>query len=232
MQNKHTLEGASSIDTVVLQNVQVQQNGIIRNEKGYLIGRLVSDCDYNSEHVKGLAKHTPEPNEVERIARAISQSVRMYCGKGQYDTLHDCQDAYLDGVDTAIGMMYLDLTGTPKSKGILAHLIQDRDSSYGRGYKQGKFDAEMDSEQDRDAKARGEWYLGKKIQAFGGDYIVVGVSRMIYDEDCEGEPEWKITHDVQEVAIAKEMEGDSFQKPSWHKAIALSHNIDLSEPKK
>ena len=82
--------------------------------------------------------------------------------------------------------------------------------------------------EDRDAKAREEWYLGKKIQAFGEDYIVVGVSRMIYDEDCEGEPEWKITHDVQEVAIAKEMEGDSFQKPSWHKAIALSHNIDLS----
>ncbi len=67
-----------------------------------------------------------------------------------------------------------------------------------------------------------EWYLGKKIQAFGGEYIVVGVSRMIYDEDCEGEPEWKITSAVQEGAIATPFKGYSFQKPSWHKVSALT----------
>ena len=44
----------SSIETVILQNVQVQANGIIRNEKGYFIGRLLDDIDFEGEHVKEL----------------------------------------------------------------------------------------------------------------------------------------------------------------------------------
>ena len=65
-----------------------------------------------------------QQEEIERIARALSQSIRYSCGKGQYDTLPDLQDAYIDGVETAIAMMYIDLTGTPKSKGILASLTE------------------------------------------------------------------------------------------------------------
>ena len=75
----------------------------------------------------------------------------------------------------------------------------------------------------------GDWYLGKKIKAFGGDYIVVGISQMVYDEDCEGEPEWKNTKEVQEVAIAKEFDEISYQKPSWHKVQALSQENTLKE---
>jgi hypothetical protein len=41
-----------------------------------------------------------------------------------------------------------------KFKQALTTLREDCDTSYSRGYKQGKFDAEMDSEQGRDAKAR------------------------------------------------------------------------------
>lgn len=67
-----------------------------------------------------------------------------------------------------------------------------------------------------------EWYIGKKVQAFGEEYIVVGISTMIYDEDCEGEPEWKITKEVQEIAIAKDYDEISFQKPSWHSLQALT----------
>lgn len=63
--------------------------------------------------------------------------------------------------------------------------------------------------------------LGDKIQAFGGEYVIVGLSRMVYDDDCTGEPEWKITHEIQEIAIAKDHEGDSYQKPSWHKVSEL-----------
>jgi len=70
-------------------------------------------------------------------------------------------------------------------------------------------------------EVRGEWYLGKKIKAFGEDYVVVGLSQMIYDEDCEGEPEWKITKEIQEVAIALEYDYISFQKPSWHSVVEL-----------
>lgn len=78
--------------------------------------------DYRPEAVldRVLEKAMPKDyQEIEEIARTVSQSVRMYCGKGQYDAWPDCQDAYLDGVETAIGMMYLDLTGTPKSQGVL-----------------------------------------------------------------------------------------------------------------
>lgn len=52
-------EGVAGIDTITLQNVEVQANGIIRNSKGRLIARLVPGADFESEHVKGL--HTPTP---------------------------------------------------------------------------------------------------------------------------------------------------------------------------
>src|SRR3990167_9744872 len=48
------VEGADSIETVILQDVEVQANGIIRNSKGRLIARLVDSVDYEGEHIKGL----------------------------------------------------------------------------------------------------------------------------------------------------------------------------------
>lgn len=66
------------------------------------------------------SNHTDSVGAVEEIARALSQSIRYSCGKGQYDAQPDCQAAYLDGVETAIAMMYIDLTGSPKSQGMLA----------------------------------------------------------------------------------------------------------------
>lgn len=46
----------NTIESVTLQDVEVQENGIIRNEKGRLIGRLVDDVEFESEHVKGLKR--------------------------------------------------------------------------------------------------------------------------------------------------------------------------------
>jgi len=37
--------------TLVMNGVIVQENGIIRNAKGYLIGRLVAEIDFESEHL-------------------------------------------------------------------------------------------------------------------------------------------------------------------------------------
>ena len=51
----HT-EEMSTIDSVTLQNVEVQSNGIIRNSQGYLIGRLVDSVDYKGDHVKGVSE--------------------------------------------------------------------------------------------------------------------------------------------------------------------------------
>lgn len=45
-----------SINSVVLHNVEVQENGIIRNSKGRIIGRLVDDVEYKGEHVVGNVK--------------------------------------------------------------------------------------------------------------------------------------------------------------------------------
>lgn len=61
---------------------------------------------------------------VEEFATQLSKSVRYSSGRGQYDAFPDCQDAYLDGVETAIAMMYIDLTGGYKSEGMLAKFIQ------------------------------------------------------------------------------------------------------------
>ena len=75
-------------------------------------------------------------------------------------------------------------------------------------------------------KARGEWYIGQRLKIFKGDYVVVGVSTMVYDEDCEGEPEWKITDQVQEVAIAIYYNDTSYQKPCWLKVSELQAELD------
>ena len=64
-------------------------------------------------------------------------------------------------------------------------------------------------------------------------YEVVGLSRMIYDKDCEGEPEWKITETLQEVAIALPglgVAGVSFQKPCWVSPSELSQEKKQTTP--
>jgi hypothetical protein len=58
--------------------------------------------------------------------------------------------------------------------------------------------------------------IGDKVKAFGEDYIVVGLSTMVHDEDCDGEPEWKITKEIQEISLAKDYGTEiSYQKPNW-----------------
>lgn len=46
-----------------------------------------------------------------------------------------------------------------------------------------------------------------------GEYEVVGLSTMMRDDP--GEPEWKITHSIKEVAIADIYKGITYQKPCW-----------------
>lgn len=60
-----------------------------------------------------------------------------------------------------------------------------------------------------------DYNIGDKVKAFGDEYVIVGISTMIYDKDCTGEPEWKITKEIQEVAIAKDYPHVTYQKPSW-----------------
>ena len=66
-----------SIETIILQNVMVQANGIIRNSKGRLIGRLVDGVDYNGEHIKLLNEPTKQDLE-SPIFEAVWQAIKKW----------------------------------------------------------------------------------------------------------------------------------------------------------
>jgi len=45
---------ADMCNTVTLNGVIIQENGIIRNNKGHLIGRLVDMVNFESEHIQNV----------------------------------------------------------------------------------------------------------------------------------------------------------------------------------
>lgn len=58
--------------------------------------------------------------------------------------------------------------------------------------------------------------IGSKVNLWGKEFNVCGLSTMVYDKDCEGESEWKHTKEIQEVAIVEPFEGEQvFVKPTW-----------------
>ena len=75
-----------SIESIKLNNVEVQANGIIRNEKGYLIGRLVGSVDYEGEHVKGLNKlEDPTEEDLKKpLFEAIWQAIKKWDIEKEY----------------------------------------------------------------------------------------------------------------------------------------------------
>ena len=65
--NKKGFEDLGScvgIESVVLDGVFVQANGVIRNKNGYMIGRLSEDVEYHSEHVRDLKREHSYPMQV------------------------------------------------------------------------------------------------------------------------------------------------------------------------
>lgn len=61
-------------------------------------------------------------------------------------------------------------------------------------------------------------HIGQKVSWKDQPYYICGLSTMVYDEDCTGEPEWKITKEIQEVALVEPFnEGNEreFHKPHW-----------------
>lgn len=64
----------ASIKTYTLNNVGVQQNGIIRNEKGYIIARLVDGIDFEGEHIEGIKVDKQNKfitNDFEKVKTAL-----------------------------------------------------------------------------------------------------------------------------------------------------------------
>ena len=61
----------------------------------------------------------PSVEEAEETAKAIIEKVRHYATPHQHPDNSAEAKAYLEGVNTAMAMLYIDLTGTPKVKGFL-----------------------------------------------------------------------------------------------------------------
>jgi hypothetical protein len=85
--------------------------------------------DMNTPHTcfgfaPAVSKVPKDYQEIERIAKEITDKVCYYATPNQYVADSEEQKAYLEGVSTAIAMLYIDLTGTPKTKGILASLTE------------------------------------------------------------------------------------------------------------
>lgn len=72
-----------SINSIILNNVEVQENGIIRNSSGYLIARLVSGVEFYSEHVAGsLDKITERPPSI-TTSRNTANKPKVWSRKGE-----------------------------------------------------------------------------------------------------------------------------------------------------
>jgi len=61
----------------------------------------------------------PSVEEPEETAKAIIENVRHCATPHQHPDNSVEAKAYLEGVNTAMAMLYIDLTGTPKVKGFL-----------------------------------------------------------------------------------------------------------------
>lgn len=62
-----------TIETISL-NVLIQENGIIRNQNGHIIGRLSNDLEFNSEHIKGLPM--PQTNNQSKPVEGLDELIR------------------------------------------------------------------------------------------------------------------------------------------------------------
>lgn len=80
-------EVGSSIKIYWLKYVEVQQNGIIRNEEGRLIARLVDDIDFEGEHIKGVSITAPisGPSSSDWKEKAISMICAFRTGSMDRD---------------------------------------------------------------------------------------------------------------------------------------------------
>ena len=56
---------------------------------------------------------------IEETAKAIIEKVQHYATCHPYPNNSAVAKAYLEGINTAMAMLYIDLTGTPKVKGFL-----------------------------------------------------------------------------------------------------------------
>ena len=112
-----------AIRTVTLSQVEIQENGIIRNEAGYLIGRLVDRVEFDSKHIQKpekileeavvlqTAEPAPEDNPTEhrrRFAAELRNIINRYGIENGSDTpdlilaeyLAGCLDVFDAAVNT------------------------------------------------------------------------------------------------------------------------------------
>ena len=68
---------SDSIKTVMLNGVEIQENGIVRNSKGRLIARLVDDVFFEEEHVAGMDEKTMK-KELQSVEEKVKEFMQIY----------------------------------------------------------------------------------------------------------------------------------------------------------
>ncbi|MBW1812110.1 MAG: hypothetical protein JRJ39_00180 [Deltaproteobacteria bacterium] len=85
--------------TVTMNEMIIQENGIIRNKKGYLVGRLVSEIEFNSEHIQGEKGMEPFREELEQLIN--KHSIENYCDMPDF-LMADMICGFIDTVGASV----------------------------------------------------------------------------------------------------------------------------------
>ena len=104
--------------------VDVQENGIIRNSKGYIIGRLSPDMEFDSEHVVG-----EHPNKmqititelVKDVQRLANENVKLKLQKFTHFAGDECW-IYSEGEDNHLESLVCPVVINPST---LKTLLED-----------------------------------------------------------------------------------------------------------
>ena len=75
----------------VLNGVEIQENGIIRNSKGRILGRLVNDIKFESKHLNG------KPVDIDKPFILMLDHISEGWNFTRHDTLKDVIVAIQDG---------------------------------------------------------------------------------------------------------------------------------------
>lgn len=91
------MNSISSLEAVILNSVVIQSNGIIRNSKGRLIGRLVDSVVFEGEHIKKLNDGVGIEKLLQELRKDKTEGSYYY--SWQANIAVAMQDAYRDATD-------------------------------------------------------------------------------------------------------------------------------------
>jgi len=86
-------------EMLTMDGVQIQQNGIIRNSEGRLIGRLDKEVGFDSEHLKRIPQKGTSVNEAFEILKWHMENDSGYAWGWHCNIAMACYDAMPDDIN-------------------------------------------------------------------------------------------------------------------------------------